>query len=157
MKIVGQILEEFEHYGWKISSPRTLGVGNFWQSQGNSGAPGWISYFTKLQAPSNEITLEFLQHLQNGQSIVKRVRIIVSEVVIAQVSRLSVEGATWLKEHVMLHDVVEIFKDAVEELTWKGKGIQLIPSRRTTVVIGECHPIVHYLWWSMGCGKTMET
>jgi len=58
-----------------------------------------------------------LQHLQNGQSIVKRVRIIVSEVVIAQVSRLSVEGATWLKEHVMLHDVVEIFKDAVEELT----------------------------------------
>ena len=85
---------------------------------------GWMSYFTRLQVLSSEISLEFLHHLQNGQSIVKGVRIIVSKGLIAELSRLSTEGAVWSKNHVMLHDMVEIFKDASEELTRKGKGIQ---------------------------------
>lgn len=34
------------------------------------------------------------------------------------------EGTVWPKNHVMLQDTVEIFRDEGEELTRKGKGIQ---------------------------------
>jgi len=51
-------------------------------------------------------------------------RIIVSDIVIAEVSRLPVEGTTSPKKHVVLQDVVDIFRDGDEELTKKGKGIQ---------------------------------
>ena len=56
--------------------------------------------------------------------MVKRRRITVSEGVIAEVSGLSVEGDVWPKNHIMLQDAGEIFRDADEELTKKGKGIQ---------------------------------
>lgn len=86
---------------------------------------GWISYFTKLEAPNSEVAIEFLQNLRNGQSMVKGGRITISEVVIDEVSRLPKEGTIWPKKNVMLQGAVEIFKDVGEELTKKGKGIQL--------------------------------
>lgn len=51
-------------------------------------------------------------------------RITVSEAVIAEVFGLLVEGVLWAKKHIMLQDGMEIFRDAGEELTRKGKGIQ---------------------------------
>lgn len=57
--------------------------------------------------------------------MVKGRRIIVLDVVIAEVSVLPGEGAVWPKNHIMLQDVVEIFRDVGEELTRKGKSIQL--------------------------------
>lgn len=51
-------------------------------------------------------------------------RILVSDVVIAEVSGLPTEGTIWPKKHVMLQDAVDIFRDADEELTKKDKGIQ---------------------------------
>jgi len=51
-------------------------------------------------------------------------RITISDVVIAEVSGLPIEGTIWPKKHVMLQDAVDIFRDADEELTKKGKGIQ---------------------------------
>jgi len=84
----------------------------------------WISYFTRFQRPSEEITIEFLQHLKNGQSMVRGRRIIVSDAVIAEVSGMLAKGEVWSKKNIMLHDAVEIFRDAGQELTKKGKGIQ---------------------------------
>lgn len=85
---------------------------------------GWMSYFARFQAPNSEVSIEFLQHLWNGQSMVKGRRITISEVVIGEVSGLLAEGIVWPKKHVMLQDVEENFRDAGEELTSKGKGIQ---------------------------------
>lgn len=85
---------------------------------------GWMSYFTRIQAPNSEVAIEFLQHLRNGQSMVKGRRIIVSEAVIAEVFGVPAKGIVWPKNHIILQDMVDIFRDAGEELTRKGKGIQ---------------------------------
>ena len=61
--------------------------------------------FHKISAPSEEIAIEFLQHLQNGQSLVRGRRITISDTVIAKVSGLLVEGTIWPKKHVMLQDM----------------------------------------------------
>ena len=85
---------------------------------------GWISYLTRFQPSNEEIAIEFLQHLQNGESMVKGRRITVIDTVIAEVSGLPEEGNIWSQKHILLQDAVETFKDEGEQVMQKGKGIQ---------------------------------
>lgn len=72
---------------------------------------GWISYITRFHPSNEEISMEFLQHLQNEESMVKGRRIIVTDAVIAKVSGLLAEGTIWSQKHVLMQDAVENFKD----------------------------------------------
>jgi len=83
----------------------------------------WFQYLTKLQVFHEEITLEFLQNLQNGHTMVKGRNITVSEAVISKVSELPVEGTRCMDKHVLLQDTIAVFQDPDEQLVRKGKGI----------------------------------
>ena len=50
--------------------------------------------------------------------------IIVTDVVIDEVSGLSTKGTIWSQKHVLLQDAVETFKEEGEKVIRKGKGIQ---------------------------------
>lgn len=80
--------------------------------------------FQQTSSPLRRNHHQVFTALTKWQSTVKGIRVTVSEVVIAEVSGLSTEGAVWPKKHIMLHDAVEIFRDVDKELTRKGKGIQ---------------------------------
>lgn len=83
----------------------------------------WLHYLTKLQGFHEEMTLEFLQNLDNGCTTVKGRNITVSKVVIAEVSGLPAEGTIWMDKNVLLQDVFTVFQDPEEKLVRKGKGI----------------------------------
>lgn len=53
---------------------------------------GWFQYLNKLQGFHEEMTLEFLQNLQNGSTTLRGRDIVVSKAVIAEVTGLPVEG-----------------------------------------------------------------
>lgn len=72
---------------------------------------GWTTYFTRFQPPNEEIAIEFLQHLQNGKSLVRSKKITVTDVVIEKVSGLLAEGPIWVGKRLKLHDVMEVFRD----------------------------------------------
>ena len=50
--------------------------------------------------------------------------ITVSDVVIVEVSGLLVEGSVWVHKRLKLHGSMENFRDKVQELIKKGKGIR---------------------------------
>lgn len=43
---------------------------------------GWTTYFTRFQPTNEEIAIEFLQHLQNGKSLLRGRQITIMDVVI---------------------------------------------------------------------------
>ena len=51
-------------------------------------------------------------------------KIIVSDVVIAEVFGLPAEGPMWTNKRRKFHDVIETFKDEEQELIIKGKGVR---------------------------------
>lgn len=55
--------------------------------------------------------------------MVKGRNISFSEVVIAEVSGILVEGIRWKNNPVLLEDIVAVFQDPDEQLVCKGKGI----------------------------------
>lgn len=55
------------------------------------------------------MTLEFLHNLSSRHTPVRGRDIMVSEVVIAKVTRLPAEGTKWTDKHVLLHNVVAVF------------------------------------------------
>jgi len=85
---------------------------------------GWIAYFTRFQPPNKEVTIEFLQNLQNGQSMVRGRKITVLDAVIAEVSGLPAEGPVWAGNRLKFHDAIEAFRDEGQELIKKGKGLR---------------------------------
>ena len=48
------------------------------------GRAGWITYFTRFQQPNEAIVIEFLQNLQNGQSMIRGRKITVTNAVITK-------------------------------------------------------------------------
>lgn len=84
----------------------------------------WIAYFTRFQLPNEEIAIEFLRNLQNGQSMVRGRQITVLDAVIAEVSGLLAEGLIWAGKPLKLHDAIEAFRDEGQEIIKKGKGVQ---------------------------------
>lgn len=96
----------------------------FYESREILARVGWIAYFIRFQPPSEEISIEFLQNLHNGQSMVRGRQITVSDAMIAKVFGLSVEGLVWASKWLQLHDTIEAFKDEGQELIKKGKGIR---------------------------------
>lgn len=84
---------------------------------------GWIAYFMRFQPPNEEIAIEFLWNLQNGQSVVRGRQITVSDALIAEVSGLLAKGPVWARKRLKMHDAIEAFKDEGQEIIKKGKGV----------------------------------
>lgn len=73
-------------------------------------------YLTRLQGFNNDISLEFLQNLQNESMIVKGRTITVTEAILVEVTGLPIEGIIWVEKHMVFHEVVELFRYPCEEL-----------------------------------------
>lgn len=71
----------------------------------------WIAYLTRLQQPHETVAIKFLQNLQEDHSIVRGGQIIVTNTVIAKVSRLPVVGPVWTHKKVRIQDAMAIFRD----------------------------------------------
>ena len=63
-----------------------------------------------------KLTLEFLQNIHNSSTMVKGISMMVSEEVLAEVTRLPAEGAKWVDKHVFLYSAIEAFQDPGERL-----------------------------------------
>jgi len=65
--------------------------------------------------------LELLQNLQNGSTTVRGRPIIVTEVILAEVTGLLTKGMKWVEKNMTLQEVLELFADPGKELVRKGK------------------------------------
>lgn len=83
----------------------------------------WLQYLNNLQGFNEEMTLEFLQNLQNGSTTIRGRNITIFEAVIAKVTRLPAEGTSWIDKHVFLYNAVTVFPDPSERLVRTGKAI----------------------------------
>lgn len=54
---------------------------------------GWLQCLNSLQGFHEELTLEFLQNLQNSSTVVKGISMVLSKEILAKVTRLPTEGA----------------------------------------------------------------
>jgi len=86
---------------------------------------GWMQYLNKLQGFHEEMTLEFLQNLQNGSTTVRGRDIKVSEAIIAEVTRLLAKGTKWTDKHVLLHNAIVVLQDPDEQFVRIGRGFTL--------------------------------
>jgi len=79
----------------------------------------WLQYLNRLQDFHEGLRLEFLHNLHNGSTTIKGRSIIVSEVVITEVTELPVEGTKWTENHVLLHNAIEELKySRIYESNW---------------------------------------
>ena len=70
------------------------------------------------------MAIKIFQNLQEDHSIVRGRRITVTDVVIADVSRLLAIGPIWTHKKLRLQEAITIFLDEGQNLTVKGKGVQ---------------------------------
>jgi hypothetical protein len=84
---------------------------------------GWTEYFNRLQGYDTDITIEFFQKLQGETSMVRDIRIPVTQEIVAEVTGLPNTGIQWSGRYTMLKEAVESFVDPGEELDKKGKGL----------------------------------
>lgn len=75
---------------------------------------GWLQYLNILQGFHEELTLEFLQNLQNYSTVVKGISMTVSEEVMVEVTQLLAEGVKWADKSVLLYNAIEAFQDPGE-------------------------------------------
>jgi len=62
-----------------------------------------------LQGFHEEITLEFLQNLQNDSTVVKGISMMVSKEFLVEVTRLPAKGVKWVDKRVLLYNEIETF------------------------------------------------
>ena len=86
---------------------------------------GWLDYFRRLPDFNTQQVLEFACNLTEGFSIVQGVQIPVTEEVIAQVSRLPVNGTRWFSRKHLILNVQQDFLQPGEQVEPKGRGVAL--------------------------------
>jgi len=69
------------------------------------------------------VAIKFLQNLQDDLSIVRGRLIVVSDIVIAEVSGLPAVGPIWTHKKLRLQDAMATFWDEGQNLIVKGKGV----------------------------------
>ena len=72
---------------------------------------GWLVYLNRLLEPNETVAIEFLQNLQEYHSIVRGKHIVVTDDVIAEVSRLPTTRPMWTLKKERLQKIMKIFQD----------------------------------------------
>jgi hypothetical protein len=85
---------------------------------------GWDVYFERLQGFDADITAEFAQNLDGHSSMVRGLKIRVTEETIATASGLPISGQRWFVRKTPLPEFPELFLREGEEVKPKGKGYE---------------------------------